>query len=230
MTGPPTIFEGRRGIWKLFGNGSEVEHYQHWDRSFHIRDTMFKLYPSAGIVHAPLDALRVIQAAHNFSYKEVQEVRVGVADWSVPHMGTIYEPTDSIGAQFSLPFSIALQLARMSSDEVEPFQDPAAWSDPTLLQIAQKVSLYAYQFPPGAPDVGAQLEVVLSDGTVYSHYQATPRGHVQNPATDEDIRRKFYRLATPVLGRRAADRAVEAVDGLDSGATASDVMRAVVRE
>src|SRR5690606_37936037 len=71
MTGPAEIFEGRRGIYRLFGDGSAPQIERYWNGQFHILDTMFKLYPAAGTVHAPLDALTAIQAQLDFAPADI---------------------------------------------------------------------------------------------------------------------------------------------------------------
>jgi dihydroorotate dehydrogenase len=38
---------------------------------------------------------------------------------------------------------------------------------------------------------------------------------------------KYYKLTTPILGRAGAERAADAIEALDAGATAGDVLSAV---
>ena len=106
MTGPLTIFEGKRGIYKLFGDGSPPEIERFWQGQFHILDTMFKLYPVVGTAHAALNALTEIQSRHAFSADKIEAINVGLVDWAIPHGAAIIRPTDVISAQFSLAFGV----------------------------------------------------------------------------------------------------------------------------
>jgi 2-methylcitrate dehydratase PrpD len=96
MTGPATIFEGKRGIYRLFGDGTPPDIDAFWTGHFHILDTMFKLYPAVGTVHAPLNALTEILAAHRFDVEDVEAIRVGLADWAIPHGAAITRPDDCL--------------------------------------------------------------------------------------------------------------------------------------
>lgn len=214
MTGPAEIFEGRRGIYRLFGDGSAPQIERYWNGQFHILDTMFKLYPAAGTVHAPLDALTAIQAQLDFAPADIEAIDVGIAEWAIPHGAAITRPTDCISAQFSLAFSLALRVVRKSND-LQLYLDPALWSDPVILSVADRVRTHPIRFEPGAPELGATVEVVLKDGRRSEQHQRAPRGFPENPASDEDLRLKFRSLVDGLIPPQRARQIMRTVDALE---------------
>src|SRR5580704_14132908 len=101
LTGPLTIFEGIRGIYRLFGDGSDAKIDAVWSRRFHIRDVMYKLYPAVGTHQAPLDALRYLMASEAVTAEDVEWISVSTAPWAILHGGATGEPADMISAQFN---------------------------------------------------------------------------------------------------------------------------------
>lgn len=214
MTGPATIFEGKRGIYKLFGDGGAPDIERYWRGQFHILDTMFKLYPAVGTVHAPLNALTEIMSVHEFTVEDVVEINVGLADWAIPHGAAITRPTDCISAQFSLAFSLALRLV-MQSNDLHYYLDCKLWVDAKILEVADKVRTYAMSFEPGAHELGSKVEVILKNGQRLSRYQRAPRGLPECPATDEELKDKFHGLVEGLISDAQAHQIVKTIERLE---------------
>lgn len=223
FTGPLTVIEGLRGIYRLFGNEADPDIEKYWARDFHILDTFFKLRPAVGTVHAPLDAMTALLSEHRFSPEDILSIEAGIAHYAVAHGAAIYRPKDMISAQFSLAYSMGLLLTR-GGTRLQDYSDPATWNDPALLAIADKVKPHATEFEAGAPQLGAELKVTLKDGTVYEYYQRAFRGHSENPASDDDVEDKFRSLvdgllpdADAMIARVARFEQLEDVRGLVVG-------------
>lgn len=214
MTGPLTIFEGKRGIYRLFGDGKPAELERYFDGRWHILDTFFKMYPAVGTVHAALDALREIMERESFSASEVSGIDVGLAAYAVAHGGTIVHPTDTLSAQFSLAFSVALRLLR-NGNSLDAYTDPALWSDAELLAMAERVHAHAIEIPSDECQLGATVEVRLGDGRRFSAIQKAPTGHPDNPAQPGDIEAKFYDVTRGLLPDGTAERIVKKVERLE---------------
>ena len=63
--------------------------------------------------------------------------------------------------------------------------------------------------------LAAELEIKTKDGKRYQGESIYPKGHPQNPMTEEEIQEKFRRLALNTLGRTQIDRIIETVFRLD---------------
>lgn len=203
FTGPPTIIEGPRGVVRLFGETDDLDPlWRAWDR-YQILDTMFRLYPAVGTVHAPLDAVRRLREEHGFAADDVAAIHVGLADWAVQHGASVTRPRDAVSAQFSLAFSVGLMLTR-GHNRPQDYLDPCLWADPGILAVGDKVTPYAYSFEPGTPDLSAQVDVELTDGRVLSCFQRGFRGHSTDPATLQDVLAKYADLTDGVVPAETA--------------------------
>jgi 2-methylcitrate dehydratase PrpD len=214
LTGPHTIFEGPRGIWRLFGKAdapprSELQGADRWQ----ILDTIFKLYPCVGTLHAALDAVRMIQADHTLHPDDIELIEVGLADWAVPHGGTITRPTDVISAQFSLGYSLALRIVRNSND-IGFYMDPDGWTDPALMEVIDRVKPYPIPVAPGE-ELGAKVTVTTRDGRRLEAVQPAFGGWHTNPASSHDIEEKFFETVGPVIPLGQAEELADAIRHVD---------------
>jgi 2-methylcitrate dehydratase PrpD len=222
LTGPPTIFEGHRGIFRLFGGTASAEALDAvWDR-WHVLDTIFRFYPAVGTVHAPLDAVRHLRETYDIKPADIERIRVGLADFAVGHGATITRPTDAISAQFSLAFGTGLQFVTGRNAPAD-YLDAARWTDPEILAVGDLVEPYAMPIPDGDPVFSAEVDIVLRDGTTVGHYQAGFRGHPVHPATAADIEGKFHENTRDLLTAEDAAALVAAVATLET----SDTVRSV---
>ncbi len=102
----------------------------------------FKVYPCVATVQGVIFTLSKMIQQHGFGADDIDEIRVGISETSLSHGGAIYEPYDTAGAQFSLPFSLAIRLLRNDND-LSFYMDPKLWADPKVLALAKKVKSYA---------------------------------------------------------------------------------------
>jgi 2-methylcitrate dehydratase PrpD len=214
MTGPLTIFEGKRGIYRLFGDGSEPDIDGCWGTEFHIRNVIFKLYPAVGTHHAALDGLRHLLDEHPVKADEVTQVVVSVAPWAVAHGGATGQPTDVISAQFNLGFSLALRLVE-GSNALPLYLDHTRWTDPDIVAMVNKVVVQPMSFEPGDSELGSQIDLTLTDGRHLCRRQPTFRGHTDDPADAGDIEVKFLELVDGLLPPGRAERIIETVSTLE---------------
>jgi 2-methylcitrate dehydratase PrpD len=212
LTGPATIFEGRRGVMRLFVGDFEPD--PDWGSTFQIMDAIFKLYPAVGTVHAPIDALRMVMEKRPFSADSVQRIRVGMAAWAIPHGAAIVHPWDPVSAQFSLAFSLALRIVTGDND-LSAYLDSQCWSDPRINALADLVVAEPMDFAPGASQLGATVEVTLRDGETLCARADTFRGQPARPASKGELAEKFFRLATEPLGEARARRLFDLIDHLE---------------
>ncbi len=227
LTGPRMIFEGKRGVYRLFGDGRDDDVEVAWANEYQILDTTFKLYPCVGTLHSALDGLTEIMDRQVFGVDEVDEVVVYLADWAIPHGATIRYPSDAISAQFSLAFSVGLRLVR-GSNALSLYTDPAMWSDAAVLEIAGRVTPRPLDFAPGEPQLGARVEVRLKDGRRLESSQRAFRGHHTNPATTEELTTKFREVTSTVLPSSRSEELIQMVGALEDLDDVATLMETLV--
>ncbi|WP_181387223.1 MmgE/PrpD family protein [Streptomyces sp. Act143] len=224
FTGPPTIFDGRKGLLNLFAGGGNIAALEaQWDRWL-ILETIIRFFPGVATNHTPLDVIGKLRKQYGVKPADVARIRVGLVDFAVGHGASITRPTDAITAQFSLAFSIGLQFVTGANAPADYF-DPARWTDPDVLGIGDLVEAYAMPIPEGDPVFSTRVDIELHDGTVLSAYQAGFPGHSSRPATREDIERKFRTAVAGVVPAERAAALLTAVAALEE----HDTVRAVTR-
>lgn len=215
LTGPSTIFEGKRGIFNVFADGFDGDPEVLWERDFHLRDTMFKLSPAVFTIHGAIQAAEAILSAHRPDPAQIEKIVADVAEITILHGAGIVHPKDMIGAQFSLCFAVSLVFVRGQA-RLEDFADPAAWADPQIASLSERIVVCERPVEPGASELGGKVTVVMKDGTRFEYDQPIPRGHYDNPASSQDLVRKFRQLTGSVLPPERIEQIVEAVADLEN--------------
>lgn len=214
LTGPPTIFEGKRGMFAVFADGLDGDPEALWLRDFHLRDTMFKLVPAVFTIHGAIQATEAIARANPFRPDEVACVTAEVAEITILHGTSIVHPEDMIGAQFSLAFGVACILVRGHATLAD-FADRGAWTDPAIRAMSDRIFVRETPVAPGASELGGRVTIELRDGRRLTHNQPIPRGHHHNPAGFDDLLAKFRDLVRGSVADDVAERIVETVHQLD---------------
>jgi 2-methylcitrate dehydratase len=84
---------------------------------------------------------------------------------------------------------------------------PEKLSEGRLLELMSRTRVevdpkYDEIYPEAVPN---RVSVKTSDGRTLTEEVVYPSGHFRNPMTDQQLSEKFFRLATPVLGRERAE-------------------------
>jgi 2-methylcitrate dehydratase PrpD len=239
LTGPPTIFEGPRGVVKMFGQVDDASHIVEGleDHSwFAVERRTVKMYPSVGTVLTSIQAMARICQENDFNSSDVRSIDVWVQPNALMHGASIVHPTDTISAQFSLAFSLGLRIAKGRNDLAD-YRDPANWKDPDIYALAEKLHVlgdpsYGARDPAeGGTSInwatvnGARVRVELNDGRVFEADEPYRHGSVMNPVTPEDLAAKFRSLAAPVLDERAIVEVLATIDRLEELEDVSDLVR-----
>lgn len=188
---------------------------------FRILRKGFKVYPVCWGIASTADAVLGLRARHNLSPADVVRVRVTLSEMSRRMIGG--RRVDSVlDAQMSVVWSVAaiLQRGRLTLDE---FTDEAL-RDPAIRGLMDRVEL---RVDPDAHGERQTVEIETRDGRWLGDRVETPRGHWDNPVSDDELRAKFLVLATPALGaaaREAADLVAE-VDRPGALARLLDLLR-----
>jgi 2-methylcitrate dehydratase PrpD len=200
FTGPRTVLEGEFGFLRVFCTSwDEAELTRGLGEEFVVSTTTLKRYPCHATAHAPVRAVRELQAEHGFVAAEIEAITItGNARMVERH--NILEPTDLMLAQYSIPFSVALALCREA-------RDPEAWdetalADPQIRSLCRRVRLV----PGGAPNTVA---IALSDGR---RLECRAEGGMLEPGELAD---KFQRLTRATLGEGDASTLYERLQQLE---------------
>ncbi|MGH7095688.1 MAG: MmgE/PrpD family protein, partial [Stellaceae bacterium] len=206
FTGPRTVLEGEFGFLRVFCSEFDVDELtKGLGRDFVVQSTVLKRYPLHATAHAPVKAVRALQAAHGFAGGAVERITVtGNARMVERH--NIAEPADLMLAQYSIPFCVALALYREARDP-ESFDDTAL-ADPAIRALCRRVVVVP---EPGAGHgaAGGTVTVALTDGR---RFEARAEGGMLEPGELGD---KFARLTRGAIGAAAGERMLARLSRLE---------------
>jgi 2-methylcitrate dehydratase PrpD len=191
-----------------------------------ILTAYFKPHAVCRWAHASVDAALELMGRPGFRLQDVEAVEVETF-YEVTRL-VDYAPRTVVGAQFSIPFALALALLY---GEVGPEQvSQENLDNPAVLALMRKVKVsvdpaFNGRFP--AMTI-SRVRIHSRQGALETTVEY-PRGAAENPLSDEELQRKFHMLADPVLGSRSRDLR-EALAGLPQAPDVSAVTRLLAFE
>ena len=95
--------------------------------------------------------------------------------------------------------------------------DKERLSDPAILDLIDKTTIVENaelnkDYPKGIPN---DVTITCADGTTVSQRVDFPRGHAENPMTDDEIIHKYRRMASGVITPESIETVLEQVWRLD---------------
>ena len=223
ITGPHSILEGDKGFCKVFAVDYDLGRLtDELGTRYHLLDNALKPYSCCHLIHAAFDALDNLRDKHPLAPEEVERITVYTnSEPILSHIGSIIEPDDVLGAQFSLPFSIAMRLHHggRGVHGGNGFWDypRVNLKDPKLLATARSVHcVVADKNEWSAVDRGAGIEVLTKDGSTLREIVAYSKGLPENPLSDDEVKEKFRSLVEPILPLGRAQEIIDAVDHLEA--------------
>jgi 2-methylcitrate dehydratase PrpD len=208
FTGADTIFEGERGFLRAFaGGGARARLIHRLGEPYDLR-IEFKPYSCARPIHNAIDCALEIRRKHAPPLEAIEEIVVKRhPDWSEYHRNAA--PCTYHEAQVSLPYSVAVAFA-------EGGALLAQYTDRKLRQPAIRRLMGVTRIETDATlprGVSCRMTVRLASGERCVAQVDFPKGSIENPMSDEELRKKFDSLAAPVVGEaRAAEIAELAMD------------------
>lgn len=203
LTGPAPIFEGEMGFFKQVSGSFELPQLggANGDADYMIKRTSIKFWPaeyhSQSAIHAALELRSQFGDAAN-----IEKVDIYSFDAAVDIIGKDPEkwrPKTRETADHSLPYCTACAL--MDGDVTLDSFDDERLRDESLLALVAKTKIHrdaalTARYPRGIPN---RIVVTLKSGQQLTAENEFPRGHDQNPMTDDELAAKFHRMADGLL-------------------------------
>jgi 2-methylcitrate dehydratase PrpD len=193
---------------------------------FEVIRNYFKRYACCRYNHPAVEALEELLAVAPISPDRIAAIRVATSALGATMSDR--DPVGSLGAKFSIPYSLAVRLV-LGDCGAGAFREPAL-SDPgvralaRLVEVTEDPALTAL-VPDKRP---ARVEVRLTDGRVRARQVDTPAGEFDRPYPQALLREKFVALASDDLGAAGAAATwdlVRHVDELKSARELTDGLR-----
>jgi 2-methylcitrate dehydratase PrpD len=215
--GPLGIFEGKGGFCE-----TTCSPEKYWldkityklGEVWEIRNVYFKFYPSCRWTHSAIDAALEIRKKYGVKSQDITEIIIKT--YSTAAQLTTVEPLDDTTARLSIPYTTAVAIIYGDVD-VDHF-NLATLQNPQVLELARKVKAidepaFKDLYPEKRPTI---VIVRLKDGSELSSYVEYPFGEPENPPTNEQIQKKFIKLAVKVVGYEKAIEILETVKKIET--------------
>jgi len=223
VTGPPTVFEGRFGLF--------ASHLQHpetkkdFDRiagglgeRWESRNASFKPYPAAHVLHPYVDAVLRARSTYRISPADVAQIDCPVAEFNVSivcePLAEKLAPASDSHARISLQYTVAEALHEGKLGKSA--YSPSNLRSPEILALAQRVRYYIDPDFPGPGRFKGALRITLHDGRVIEETQEHNLGSPENPMSAAQLRAKFDENANGVLSTAERDRLAAEIEDMEN--------------
>ena len=235
ITGPHSILEGEKGFCKVFAGDYDLNRLTDGLGSrYHMLDNALKPYSCCHLIHAAFDALDNARDREPFKADQVESIIVYTnSEQILSHIGSIVEPEDILGAQFSLPFSMAMRLHHggRGVNGGNGFWDypKVDVKNPVLVRTARKVKCVVPQNAEWERvDKGAGIEVILTDGRRVKEIVPYSKGLPENPMSLAEVEEKFRSLVDPILPAGRPQEIIDAVRSIEQTRNLDDLVQLLI--
>ncbi len=224
-TGPAGVIDGRYGLFATHlgdPHGAAISaQLDDLGTRWETAAMAIKPYPCCHFMHGALEAL----ASLDLAARDVISIDVKVADAGV---GLILEPAAAkprprtpYDAKFSLPFTAGALLVH-GRVGVATFTT-AGIDDEAAVAVARRMSYEAVPLAEMANGFGGSVTVSTADGRTLAAVVEHPRGSVEAPMSEADVRAKFRDNASLALGADAVLALEASILGADEAQLAPEL-------
>jgi 2-methylcitrate dehydratase PrpD len=234
VSGPPKILEGRFGLFASHLQDSTVR--KNFDRitgnlgrEWESRNSSFKPYPAAHVLHPYIDAVLRARREHDFDPTDVVRIDCPVAEFIVPIVCEPVEekvaPATQAHARVCLQYTIAeaLHSGALGRTAYESFERRE------IRDLARRVHYYVDPDYPGPGRFKGAVRIALRDDRVITETQEHNLGSPENPMTGAQLRAKFDDNASGMLDAAQCQRLADTIAVIETLDDAASIVELTVR-
>jgi 2-methylcitrate dehydratase PrpD len=218
--GPATIIEGKDGFLKAYSSNADPRKIiDGLGEDFQILQTAVKPHACCRYTQAPIDATLAVTREHNLHPRDVKSVTVGMLETGIPvicePVQRKMQPLSVVDMQFSLPFGVAVALAKRQAGLAEFTLNML--QDPDVKALMPKVGYsrdpeLEKNYPKEWP---AWVRVALTNGKEISSHVRYPKGDPENPLSWDELITKYQALTSAVWDKEKRESVQSAVQRLE---------------
>ncbi|MDO9555183.1 MAG: MmgE/PrpD family protein [Atribacterota bacterium] len=232
-TGPVEVFEGKEGLFEVL---DKVK----WDRDiltkglgdkFLINQCGYKAFPTEALTHQPITAALEVMQENSIDPKEVKEVLVETTTRGADILSdpSKYEPTTKETADHSLPYCIAVAVAKgnvLPSDfEEDVLRDPFVWS------LLDKIKVVANpEIDNLFPKVKRAIVTIKTSKGEFKKQEDFAKGQPERPLSEEELISKFKANSEKKISTSGMENIIKATQELENIDKIGDYMKLLVSD
>lgn len=219
FTGAATIFDGERGFLNAFTDEQFPEQLTAGLTSPYQLDIEFKPYSCARPIHNAIDCALEIRRKHSPKLDQIKHIKMARhPDWAHYHQNA--NPSTYHEAQVSLPYSVAVALK--DGQALFPQYNNARFKEADLMRVSNLMEFVVDDKLPRG--VSCLMTLTMQDGQSFSSQVDYPKGSIQNPMSESELRTKFDSLVIPVLGEERAKKIADMVANIEACSDINQLM------
>ncbi len=229
MTGPEAPIDGRHGLKDLVTGPFALKPFTDDPDSFITHQAWLKYWPVENHLQAAVWAgIELREKVPNEADLESVDISSYWAAWhETASEPAKWEPETRETADHSMPYILA-RAYRAGVIDLQAFERES-YTDPATRALMRKITAHTdddieTRFPEA---VVMRVQARSRDGAVHDIEIVNPRGHQDNPVTDDEAAEKFVRLLEPKYGSQRTKVVLDAwrnIQSFDNVADAHDLL------
>ena len=168
-----------------------------------------KLHPCSAPQFLAADAALQLKGEHKINFADVATIEVRIPPLRYQRH---YHPDVKTGLRGKFAINYVVALAFLDGKlEIETFTD-AKVNQPQVQEALSRVKVIRDESIPEPGPVGVELK----SGTRFTHTATIPKGHPENPLTEEEVLNKFHSNVKRIIAEKKSEELISAVLKLDA--------------
>ena len=211
--GPISIFDGKYNMFKAFSDGDERPE-ELFNQRWRIKELAIKLYSSCSFTHPGLDGLLELMDEYHLTSNDIESINL-----HYPKSGAHMIDNNELKSHCTqYVFAIAAVSHQVVIDDILIDRSGEA----EIERLSKKIRVIGdISLEKNYPDQYESIvELETKDGKNLSKYIDWPKGSQQRPLSYDQLREKFFRVATTAISK---DRAEEILTWVENAEKQEDV-------
>jgi len=171
-----------------------------------------KLHPCSAPQFLAADAALQLKREHKINFADVATIEVSIPPLRYQRH---YHPEVKTGLRGKFAINYVIALAFLDGKlEIETFTDAKA-NQPQVQEALSRVKVIMDESIP-EPGPYCPVSVELKSGTRFTHTATIPKGHPENPLTEEEVLNKFHSNVKAIIAEKQTEELISAVLKLDA--------------
>lgn len=228
-SGPKGLLEYKSGFCEAYADEPNMKFLtENLGTFYEILTDSLKAFPTILCSHTPIQGTIQLMKANNLRLEDVESIHLRVTP-TAPGQGMNYFPDTPLAARLSIPYCVSMAAAE-GHIAMDQFREGKIM-DSQIREFMKKITLEADpSFLEKYPHtLAAHVEIRTKDGSKFREESIYPKGHPENPMSDEEIKEKFRRLAILTLDHAQSEQIIERVYSLENSLSAKDLIATLIK-
>ncbi len=225
FTGPNKAIEGNRGfLYSVVAGELDIGILLKRRDSPIISQTITKYYPIETYALGSIAAILKLVIDHNILPEQIESVRLQLSTFGAEHIGDPIKrhPRNKETADHSLHYLAAVAIVDRTVN-MDSYSE-AKLKSPVINSLIDKINV------EGNPELNKFVLGGIAQICTHDHREVScridhPKGHYDNPMTNEEMAEKFRAVALKFMSGRQIEKIVQTVYQLEEVADISELMR-----